>query len=248
MGDTKKIEGLGEKLSRFTHDIRNPLYIAKSLIETHLEELQASHTDQPETNSAQTKTEIVLTKSVKELERVLFTLQRLGKVLSQSKKKETTQIEKARVCVKEILSRLMMALRQGGYLDHLMLVEHLPSNLPAVSVNATDLEEIGYNLIMNAAQATMKGGHLTIRTLLIERPAPKVVISFEDTGHGIPNDVLPYIFEPFYSGRKDAGGVGFGLYIVKQLVERNNGTLGVKSELNRGSTFTVSFPAAGKDD
>ncbi len=226
------------------HDIRNPLYIVKSLIESHLEYSDVtSNSSNTCTCEVSCKTELVLTKTLREIERVLRTLRKLNQIaqskfLSQTAKEGTRQ----NISVREIIRRVLRSLRNGRYFEHLLLVESVPSDLPPVFANFRDLEEIFFNLVVNAVQATGPGGRLLIRAAFETKPFSAVTVAFQDTGHGISQDALPYIFEPFYTGRAEEGGVGFGLYIVKQLVERNGGRIAVESHVGKGTIFRLVFP------
>lgn len=235
-----------KRLLDLKHDIRNPLYITKSLIESHLEYL-----DMPsegcccETSS---RTELVLNKVLREVDRVLRTIRKLNQI-AQSKFSSHLSQESARrtICVKEILHRILLALKEGRYLEHLVLIEFVPSDLPPIVGNFIDLEEIFFNLIINAVQAMKSSGQLMIKAHCVAKPSPQVVMTFQDTGQGISEHALPYIFDPFYTGRVEEGGVGFGLYIVKQLVERNGGRITVESQMNKGTMFRLTFPIEPKE-
>jgi signal transduction histidine kinase len=97
------------------------------------------------------------------------------------------------------------------------------------------------NLITNAIQATQPGGRVTVST---SRVRDLVEISVADTGSGIPADRLGAIFEDFVTTKRR--GLGLGLAISKRIVEQLDGTITVESEVGRGTTFTVRFPA--RDD
>jgi signal transduction histidine kinase len=94
------------------------------------------------------------------------------------------------------------------------------------------------NLISNAIQATEAGGRIAIAT---SRTGEKVQISVADTGSGIPADRLPKIFDDFVTTKRR--GLGLGLAISKRIVEQLDGTISVESEVGRGTTFTMRFPA-----
>ena len=100
------------------------------------------------------------------------------------------------------------------------------------------------NLIGNALKFTPAGGAVDVR--LIERPEG-AIIEVRDTGHGIPADELPHIFERFYRGASggDARGTGsgLGLAIARSIVEMHNGGIGVDSRVGEGTTFRVTLPA-----
>jgi signal transduction histidine kinase len=97
------------------------------------------------------------------------------------------------------------------------------------------------NLITNAIQATEPGGRVTIST---SRTGDRVEITVADTGTGIPADRLGAIFEDFVTTKRR--GLGLGLAISKRIVEQLDGTITVESEVGRGTTFTLRFPA--RDD
>jgi len=97
------------------------------------------------------------------------------------------------------------------------------------------------NLISNALQATQQGGRVVVTTA---RTGDRVEISVSDTGSGIAPERLAAIFEDFVTTKRH--GLGLGLAISKRIVEQLSGTIAVESELGRGTTFTVRFPA--RDD
>ena len=97
------------------------------------------------------------------------------------------------------------------------------------------------NLMTNAIQATEPGGRVTVST---SRKGDRIEIIVADTGSGIPADRLSAIFEDFVTTKRR--GLGLGLAISKRIVEQLDGTIGVESEVGRGTTFTMRFPA--RDD
>lgn len=122
-------------------------------------------------------------------------------------------------------------------------------DLPRSSVNvrsdALRVKEVISNLIQNAVKYTDHGS-ITVRVTTIAK-SDSVAIDVEDTGMGIAEHQLSAIFDPFMQAHKTSsensrGGIGLGLSIVKKHVEQINGTISVRSELGRGSTFTVVLP------
>jgi signal transduction histidine kinase len=95
------------------------------------------------------------------------------------------------------------------------------------------------NLITNAIQATQPGGRVTVST---ERRGDRVAIGVSDTGSGIPTDRLPAIFDDFVTTKRR--GLGLGLAISKRIVEQLGGTIQVESEVGKGTSFTLEFPAS----
>jgi two-component system NtrC family sensor kinase len=102
------------------------------------------------------------------------------------------------------------------------------------------MKQVFLNLILNALDATPEGGQLAVNAYPTTGPAG-VCISFTDSGLGIAPDVLPHVFDPFYSTK--AQGLGLGLYITSNIVEAHGGHIDVRSHLGEGTTFSVWLPA-----
>jgi signal transduction histidine kinase len=115
--------------------------------------------------------------------------------------------------------------------------------LPPVLGNRRNMEEVLSNLLTNAIKYNRKGGKIT---LAAEVENGYFLISVTDTGIGIAEEDLPYIFDRFYRVKDDrtrlVSGTGLGLAIVKSIVEAHNGTITVESKCNKGSTFKVYIP------
>ncbi|MBL8745512.1 MAG: HAMP domain-containing histidine kinase [Phycisphaerae bacterium] len=121
-----------------------------------------------------------------------------------------------------------------------------------VKMRPVALEQVLINLILNALDAIRPAaGSLRISARLSERSTgntPEVLLEVEDSGKGMSADLASRVFEPFVSsGTKDGRrtGTGLGLTICKRLVEEAGGSIGVRSEEGRGTTFTVRLPGAG---
>jgi len=110
-------------------------------------------------------------------------------------------------------------------------------DIPPCLVDRDLLEQAILNIIINAEQAMPGGGDIMIRTSFSDGNAR---ISIADTGMGIPVKVLPHVFEPYYSTKKD--GTGLGLSTVKRIVEEHGGGIEVHTEPNKGSCFTIGLP------
>ena len=117
------------------------------------------------------------------------------------------------------------------------VVLKLPTGLPAIFADRSQMGMVLDNLLNHACQSMLAGGRLTISA---RRKEALVVIAVKDTGTGIPREHIPELFEPLVPGR--AAGIGLGMAVSKKLVEANGGTIQVKSEVGVGSTFTLSLP------
>jgi two-component system sensor histidine kinase HydH len=114
---------------------------------------------------------------------------------------------------------------------------NLDGNLPLVLTDQTRITQVFHNLIMNAVQASMPEQRILIRT---EKKKNQISVEFADTGCGIPPDLQPKIFDPFFSTKKD--GSGMGLAISKRIVELHQGKLFCRSNPCQGAVFTVFLP------
>ncbi len=121
-------------------------------------------------------------------------------------------------------------------------------NVPAIMGNAGELGQVLLNLIVNAAHAIGAAGGargtISIATA-VDDDGDTVVIEVADTGCGIPDAARERIFEPFFTTKEVGKGTGQGLAISRSIVERHGGTLSFRSEVGRGTTFTVRLPTGG---
>ncbi len=132
----------------------------------------------------------------------------------------------------------------------------LDRRLPPVCVDPVQFEQMMMNLVVNARDAMDHGGELTIETdrVTVSRGASTlpagayVRIRVTDSGPGIPSDVQPMIFEPFFSTKAQSrgGGTGLGLAMVYGIVRQHGGEVTVSSAPGKGTTFDVRLPIEGK--
>jgi signal transduction histidine kinase len=119
------------------------------------------------------------------------------------------------------------------------------AGLPPVPMDARQIRQALVNVAVNALQSMPKGGTLRVKARRDggTPDAPLLCIDVQDDGPGISADVLPRIFEPFFTTK--AKGTGLGLAVVKRIIEDHRGTLEVRSEAGRGTTFTFRLPMTG---
>ena len=125
---------------------------------------------------------------------------------------------------------------------HIKITNHVQEKT-SVWVNADKMHRVFTNLIKNAIDSMSQNGTLSIDS---HKTKDFLAINFTDTGSGIPDDVLPKLFTPLFTTK--AQGMGFGLAICKRIVEAHRGNISVKTKVNKGTTFTITFPLKPKNN
>jgi signal transduction histidine kinase len=149
------------------------------------------------------------------------------------------------LALEEVIVKAVSSLQLQATNKQLALRVEMSPCLPRVEADAERVGQVLRNLVSNAITHTPPGGEIRIRARSING---EVLISVDDTGEGIEEQHLPYIFERFYradaSRSRATGGTGLGLAIVKQVVEAHGGQVEADSTPGRGSSFTFSLPVA----
>lgn len=138
--------------------------------------------------------------------------------------------------------------------EDIIIEPNLSKEDMAVMADANQMEHLLMNLATNARDAMPNGGHLKINTKLVELDKGFIsaygygnsgiyaLLSFEDTGIGMSQDIKQRIFEPFFTTKETGKGTGLGLAIVYGIVKQHNGYINVYSEVGRGTTFNIYIP------
>jgi two-component system NtrC family sensor kinase len=119
----------------------------------------------------------------------------------------------------------------------------LDETLPELPCDASQMQQVVLNLVMNAAEATRPHGAGRVRVATRRgADADSVVLEVTDDGEGIPKAALDRIFDPFFTTKDDGKGVGLGLAVVYGIVESHGGRIDVRAREGRGTTFEVTLP------
>lgn len=148
------------------------------------------------------------------------------------------------VDINALIKKTLFFVSQHPEARNIHRVKELTRDLPPVGADEKQIQQVLFNIIINAIQAMKEGGTLTILTESIRREGQEFVrILISDTGRGIPPADLEKIFIPFFTTKTQ--GTGLGLPICKKLMQQNGGNLSVASRIGEGTTFTIELPAAG---
>jgi two-component system NtrC family sensor kinase len=124
-------------------------------------------------------------------------------------------------------------------MQELVLVKELDQENDLIQCDAGGIQQVLVALIVNSIEASSRGGKITIKTDF-QTEKDRIRIMVTDEGKGIPDDVLPHIFEPLFSTKVKS--TGLGLSLVYGIVEQHGGVIDVKSKVNEGTTFTIILP------
>jgi two-component system, NtrC family, sensor kinase len=115
------------------------------------------------------------------------------------------------------------------------------SELPKLNGHVSQLNQVFLNVIMNAAQAIKGPGQVTVSTA---SDGQHILINIEDTGCGIPDEVLPRIFDPYFTTKPTGTGTGLGLSIARDIVTEHGGRIQVKTCVGSGTSFQIELPVS----
>jgi two-component system NtrC family sensor kinase len=153
--------------------------------------------------------------------------------------RETPSVKK-NLNVNDVLRETLRLLGNREAFQNIYLVDALAADLPLINGDKNQLQQVFLNLSLNACEAMPDGGTLMLST---SSAGDKVIVEVADTGCGIKREQWDQIFQPFFTTKPVGKGTGLGLSVSYGIVRQHDGTLEVKSEVGKGSTFTVTLPA-----
>ncbi len=225
-----RINSMGEMASGIAHELTQPLTAL-------LSQSQAGRRIAAANGLADTPIDSVLAANVQQAKRAADILVRLRAYVGKSAPEAGVHDLGRHVADIVALSRIDLD-RRGIALDIDL------SDAPALArVDPVEIEQVIHNLIRNAADAVEQAGRGDGRVLVsLKAAGGNFEIAVSDNGTGIPPDILPRLFEPFFSSKPD--GMGLGLSLCESIVERFDGSISGENDPKGGAVFTVRLPAA----
>jgi two-component system NtrC family sensor kinase len=223
IGRSEHLASVGRLAAGVAHEINNPLTGVLAF---------ADMLRQKENMDEQDKQDLDLivreTKRAREIVRGLLDFAR-----------ETPSVKK-NLNVNDVLRETLRLLGNREAFQNIYLVDALAADLPLVNGDKNQLQQVFLNLSLNACEAMPGGGTLMLST---SSAGDKVLVEVTDTGCGIKREQWDQIFQPFFTTKPVGKGTGLGLSVSYGIVQQHDGTLEVKSEVGKGSTFTITLPA-----
>jgi signal transduction histidine kinase len=225
----EKLSVLGLLAAEVAHEIRNPLTVMKLLY--HSLDLKYPASD-PRAKDAR-----IIDAKIEHLNKIV------EQILAFAR---TTEPRLVPVNLNELVDELGLLVRHKLANQNIRQVRQLQPDLPVVLGDATQLEQVFLNLILNAAEAMPDGGTLTIKSCAVHLPrsnpsATHVAMEFKDTGRGMSQEVQRRAFTTVL-GTTKAKGTGLGLAIVGRIIETHHGQIRILSRPGRGTTMRITLP------
>jgi PAS domain S-box-containing protein len=222
---SQRLATIGQTAAMVGHDLRNPLQALAGA--SYLLRKQFENPSEDEKTGGSGAMEIVtmIEESVDYMNKIVSDLQNYAAPIRP---------ELATVSISQLLNETLSTIRIPASVKVSL---NLHDAVEKCVVDPALMKRVFTNLITNALQAMPNGGELKIGT---QNTVEETLVSFQDTGTGIPETDLPKLFQPFHTTK--AQGQGLGLPVCKRLVEAHGGQITVNSTNGKGSTFTVKLP------
>ncbi len=217
---TEKLAAIGEVAAHVAHEIRNPLVTIGGFARSIRRQLGDEH---PTIRSVD-----IIVEEVARLEKILANVMDFSKPSAPWKR--PTKIN-------QVIQNTCVLLSNQFESRQIELVQSLDPNVPLVMVDGEQIKQALLNILKNAAESIENEGRVIV-TSRAERG--NVWIDVSDTGKGVPEDMIPNLFDPFFTTRPD--GTGLGLAVTRKIIVDHGGDIDVKSKLGVGTTFTISLP------
>ena len=238
--DVKADRARNDFVAALSHELRAPLTTVKGYTELIVNSALGEYTPK------QLRLQRLILSSA---ERMVEVLDNAIQIITESEDRTLTKFEE--VDVIKTINEVLRETAPLAQVRNLKLIHEVKGELPKIAADRRHLRRIIENLVSNACRFTMPGGQVTVRARTQpahenKMPMPHVLILVSDSGVGIPKEEFERIFTPFYQLKHKAvseeSGMGMGLAVVKELVERHNGRVWVESTVGVGSIFRVALP------
>jgi signal transduction histidine kinase len=234
----EKMASLGDLVAGVAHEVNNPIGAVHSAADASRRgiEILSRHFDEHPSDGG--RVQKAMTALVENNEVVVRASDRVAEIVRSLK--NFSRLDEAEFQKADLHEGLdsTLTLLQHELKGRVEVVREY-GDLPRIRCYPNQLNQVFMNILVNAAQAIDGEGTVTIRT---HREGDDVVVAVSDTGRGIPERNQARIFDPGYTTKGVGVGTGLGLSISYRIIERHRGSIGVKSEPGKGTTFTIRLP------
>lgn len=217
----EKLLALGRVASGIAHEINNPLY-----------GVLASAEDIADNGNLDKETKKNAEEMIEHIMHISNVIRDLSSYSKTLRKESYSDVD-----INKVIDESLTLVKYSFNFAEIEIVKKT-SSLPTIKASKGEIQQIFINLFNNAIHAMDEEGKLTIAT---EYKDNCIIVEITDTGEGILEENIPYIFNLFFTTKNPGEGTGQGLHIVKKIVKMYNGKIEVKSKVGVGTTFTVKF-------
>lgn len=223
----EKLSAVGKLSASIAHEINNPLFGIRNVLAGIGKRASLAKEDAD-----------LVTMALGECDRIKYLIRDLRDF------NRPTSGEKVLMDLHQALDGILLLLKKEFKSKNITLEKHYAAETPLIHAVGDQIKQVLLNILNNAGDALGEaGGTITVGTEVLDR---EVAFYVKDTGVGIKSEDMDHIFEPFFTTKPEVKGTGLGLSVSYGIVKRHGGRIGVRSEVGRGSTFTVFLPKAGK--
>ena len=232
-----KMAALGTFSAGFNHDIRNPLNGMKGMIEMH----QMNWEDGLFKNHSKDDYHEEVNKMLNSVVEDIDTITGKIKGLLEFVRKGEVEFKSEPVDLEKEVDSAYRILRSQMQHDVIDFIKEVPADLPKVLGDATRINEILVNIINNARQAIKHNGTIKV---VAKKNRNIIELNIIDDGPGMSGEIQQQIFDPFFTTKQEGEGTGMGLHTARGALKQMNAKISVKSEVGKGSTFSIEFNIA----
>jgi len=235
---SERLATLGQLAAGVAHEINNPL--GAVLMYTHLvlEDFDGSFDFSQDRKD---KLRENLEKAVREASRC----KNIVKGLLDFSRQTEPKVEESDV--NKVLERTLAMVENQALFQNVRITKSPCPSLPRVLMDVSQMQQVFTNIILNSAEAMKGKGELAVKTG-ISVDNEHIAIEFRDTGCGIPPENLDKVFDPFFTTKEVGQGTGLGLAVSHGIIAKHKGSIEVKSNVGRGTTFVIKLPMNQKEN
>ena len=223
---SQKMTFVGEIVSALAHQLNNPLVGVINIADVLMRKMDPEDENYP------------LMKMIQDAGHSCH--ETISRLLAFSRKPEKKT--RAIVDIRDVLSSSIEFVKRHSLFSKVELKSSFHA-VPLICGDPVLLQQAFMNILYNGAQAVDGSGSIEISCSGVYGMGRQVEVTITDNGHGIPEDDIPRIFEPFYTTKGEGKGTGIGLSLVYWIIQDHNGRIEVESAVGSGTTFTVYLPA-----
>ncbi|HEX3046090.1 MAG TPA: ATP-binding protein [Bacillota bacterium] len=222
---SEKLAAIGQLAGGVAHEINNPVGVILGFAQGVVKRIKE---DDP------------LYPPLKSIEREAIRCKKLVGDLLTFSRTEKSQAEP--FDINQTIEETLSLLEAGTKVKQIELDKEYQPNLPMITANRNQLQQVIFNITSNAVDAMPNGGKIKVIT---KQTGDQIIISISDTGPGMTEEVKNHLFEPFFTTKDIGKGTGLGLSLSYEIIKKHHGSIEVESEPGQGATFIIKLPKDG---